>query len=856
MNFIQFKLVPGDVIVPCGANICIKATALRNEQNVSDLKIIVKTAGVPVLYHMSDGVFMINNIRENLRYAISADGELSRDYLITVIMPPPLQNLRIEVIPPAYTGLKKTVYGPESTLAAPLNSVVKLRCDSINTVLYCNDKAFDLPFEFNLQETVSLRIAAEHDNLLFKHAWNGNIKAVPDRSPQARFLNPNLNIEAGHGELIAVQFSGEDDYGVARLILEAKSLDHKIILREFKYPEPGIKNCREVFFLRITPELLPADSMTELQITAYDYSGQRASSPLTMTIHFKDLTRQLLNKAAEPDGKCYALLFAAMKLQQEFRQLVSGKTKRFNYNDATSLWNGQIKISGLLKNAHQESLRLNLNQVFQKALDDLHVKDASGLVEQAAEIRRRRNELKLNNLMIDQTLLIEKIQRLINALALHEQNIYKQQMAERQSSAEKDVFEQLKKFREQLNKFGVEQRKILQDTESFDPKKADDWTDAEEKLLGDLATREQEWAQIFKALFNDLSKKQDQDFSNSMMADEFVEIYEELQKAGDALKNKKIEIATLAENTAFDSAKAVAANIERWLSDHTDNIKWIAEEDGKSSDTDLTDLPSELTDIIGELIEQEEDMSEDTSDSSNSFAYDSDEGLGWGVSDGTIDSMQAKGITGNILPNNNEVGGRSGEGRSGKSTGQFVEKEAHGKGGRKTPARLVQSPFEKGTVDDKSTDPQGGATGGGKQSGLGDEGLGGVTPDQTQRKGERLSGNQAELKQRIVTVLKRLEDRNLPTGDIRDALLKISELGQLGDGGGVAARRLKATAAAALRRAQAALDTVAQADREHQKNRIRNPFPQKYRYHEKVPSGYEEYVGQYFKALAVEEVSP
>ena len=70
------------------------------------------------------------------------------------------------------------------------------------------------------------------------------------------------------------------------------------------------------------------------------------------------------------------------------------------------------------------------------------------------------------------------------------------------------------------------------------------------------------------------------------------------------------------------------------------------------------------------------------------------------------------GVTGNVLPNNNEMGGRSGEGRSGRSQGEFVGDNAVGKGGRNTPTRLDPTPFQQGQVNDTSKDPVGGATGG------------------------------------------------------------------------------------------------------------------------------------------------
>ena len=226
-------------------------------------------------------------------------------------------------------------------------------------------------------------------------------------------------------------------------------------------------------------------------------------------------------------------------------------------------------------------------------------------------------------------------------------------------------------------------------------------------------------------------------------------------------------------------------------------------------DVPLQDLPEELTDIIGELIDDVNDM-DDVEDSTGSSLSAMDDGLGWGVSDGNMDNMSARGITGNVMPNNNEVGGRSGEGRSGKSTGQFVEKEATGKGGRNTPTRLVQSPFEKGTVRDTSKDPQGGATGGGKQSGVGGDGLRGITPDQKPDVQQRLPGQQAELKQKAEALLRELTVRNLPTGDLEEAVNKMELIQKFrATGQGLQARQVRSDLLSNLKDAQVILNTHA-----------------------------------------------
>jgi hypothetical protein len=132
----------------------------------------------------------------------------------------------------------------------------------------------------------------------------------------------------------------------------------------------------------------------------------------------------------------------------------------------------------------------------------------------------------------------------------------------------------------------------------------------------------------------------------------------------------------------------------------------------------------------------------------SSSAMDSlDKGAGWDVADGPISNMSAKGATGNRLPNTSEIGGRAGEGRTGKSSGEFVGDEAVGKGGRKTPSRLTPDPYMAGQIKDHSKDAQGGASGGGKESGEGGEGLEGPAPGSTNdRSLNRLAGKQGALR--------------------------------------------------------------------------------------------------------------
>ncbi len=201
-------------------------------------------------------------------------------------------------------------------------------------------------------------------------------------------------------------------------------------------------------------------------------------------------------------------------------------------------------------------------------------------------------------------------------------------------------------------------------------------------------------------------------------------------------------------------AEELVTNIEKWLPDTPDRERWSQEEPltDEMKEAPMAELPGELEDLVGELMEEEEDLFDEMEDVSSSWADSLDKGAGWDAADGPISNMSAKGVTGNRLPNTSEIGGRSGEGRQGKASGEFVGDTAVGKGGRKTPSRLAPDPFVKGQVKDYSKDPVGGATGGGKESGAGGEGLEGPTPQQAQRELDRMAKRQADLRNRAESV--------------------------------------------------------------------------------------------------------
>ena len=872
LNFTQFSVSPGNAEVIEGSACLIHAAATKFDRPVGGLDILVKDGGAPLLYPMrseADGfAFEMRDLSRETRYAVKNGNDVSRWYTVAVIRRPRLDHLTVTVTPPAYTGEKPSQISPhkrESDILKGSQIQVKTAPDRNQQIrLYRDGKEVagagsDLAFELLADTAVSVDVK-DAKGLMHTGVWQCRFKVTADKVPEVRFLNRELNVEIGAGQTLPLTIEESDDFGVAALELYTMQNQEEKILKRINYRE--IKRDRsEVSSLSISEDTFARNASYKVWARVYDnHTPPQAGIVLTpLTLHVVDLTKEMVaGEKDDPYVRLFTVLTEALDQEKELRDWLAVRIEQDRRDRVSHLVHkrqqsvhDKIVLGATL--ASDLLLKKKIKKGLSDSISELRTAQSEPLIRHIpsiAELDAEHRRAELNDVVLKQSGIVTALQRILGLIShdkvMDEQR--KDQLAE--ENQDQKLFDKLQKLKDDLSKFKDEQRKILDNTEAIDKKDPEDWTEAEEKLLGDLAAKEQEYAKFFQAAFNDLSKVANQDFSNSTMADEMVEMVEELQKAGAALEKKHIEIATVNEELLGEQAESITTNLERWLADSKDNIKWNGEEAGVTPDVPLQDLPAELTDIIGDLIDDVKDM-EDVEDSSNSSLSSMDKGVGWGASDGNMNDMSAKGVTGNSMPNNNEVSGRSGEGRSGKSSGQFVEQEATGKGGRDTPTRLVQSPFEKGTVKDSSKDPQGGATGGGKQSGLGGEGLRGITPTQKPDVQQRLPGKQAELKQKAEALMRELNVRNLPTGDLEEAVNKMELIQKYrASGQGLQVKQVASELLSSLKDARTAMKAGVNSGAEKSGAQSKRISTIRHPSNESTPDGYESSVDAYFRALA------
>ena len=372
--------------------------------------------------------------------------------------------------------------------------------------------------------------------------------------------------------------------------------------------------------------------------------------------------------------------------------------------------------------------------------------------------------------------IIAQLEKLIRLL---ERRMRRRRSAARswREKSDKEKADTLKRLQEMVNllrRFVKEQDKVIDKTRAL-PRKPEDFTKDDLKQVADLKKKEDEWGDILTDHVHDMQKLASQDFSDKSLVSEYKEVIENVEQAVIQLELKKIEMAVPLEQSGRELAQKLLDDMEMWFPDVPDVLEWKMEEPIDNPNIPQSELPEFLTDLIGDLIETQDQLNQEAEDVTSGWA-DQMSSAGWGVMDGPISSYGAQGKTGNQLPDSHELSGRSGDGRSGRSSGQLVENVAKGLPGRRTPTRLSNDDYEKGWVKELRELATGGSTGGGKKSGGGMEGLEGPFPPPMERDLERLRKLQKGIREKTQKVLRRARAVMIRMEDIERAAMLMREV--------------------------------------------------------------------------------
>ena len=827
-----------------------------------------------------DGVtyaYVIRSLEREIRYRVEIGDSQSRYYSLRVVPRPAVTRVDLAYRYPAYTGRArvKLLNVANREIRVPRGTEVRLVAHTNRKVrggyvAFGDGSRQNLPYassgletSFTVEKSGSYSITIEddsgHRNL---NPPRYPIVALPDAPPQARITAPGKDLELPVGKALPLALSITDDYGLksVRLLFrrnrggELQKLAEWTALPSPRSVQRGISwklSPRDFdpgdvvyYYAEATDRLQTAKSPT-FQIRLIDPSVARARRIKDMA-QFIARLRQVLEKQQAARAGAGALFGKPIAEAQ----LLAG-CKSLHSRQST-IRRDTLAAAELAPTDDATSRKVHAAVLLLASGPELAAqRAAAGLASSPAAAG---NAIARKALLASQDEVIRRLKDLLQIMQDLEAQTVKEDDKEA-SDLPEDVQQKLKDLHDKLKEFMDEQKKLLEAWNELAKRPVEDLTEEDKKKMEALRATEDKWEKFLKDAHSDLSKLHKQDFTDPKLIKELIETYVEVEKAKDAMTKNSKPLPVPVEQAGLESAEALTTHLEKWLPDTPDRQKWEMEEPLSENQAPMAELPEQIEDLIGDLMEQQEDVFEEMEDTTSSWTDSLDKGAGWDASDGPISNMSAQGVTGNRLPNSSEISGRSGEGRTGKASGEFVENQATGKGGRKTPTRLTPDQFLKGQIDDKSKDSAGGSTGGGKVGGSGGDGLEGPPPPDTNAKTGKLAGKQAQILSRAERIRLELKLRNHPTTDIDRVISLMKNVqSEIKKGHYANVSRKRNVLLTGLKTTRDYAAATSQVRRENSRALPKRLREQLYDAMDGgVPTGYEELVKRYYESISSSE---
>jgi hypothetical protein len=297
----------------------------------------------------------------------------------------------------------------------------------------------------------------------------------------------------------------------------------------------------------------------------------------------------------------------------------------------------------------------------------------------------------------------------------------------------------------------------------------------DEDLLEEIVELKANMAQAMLKVATDLQALPELDAVNELVTDVF-QTYEEMAQEAGSGTNAVVELGLQKEDWLLETMLQTgqkADEMEMWLVAKSDNVKrnmeTIDKEEMKAPVGQIT-MPEELQDIIGDLLEQEEEQLKGADDSlTNQSIANVD--AGWGISEGETVDYNASGKSGNDRPDHKDQDGRSQVGRQGMSDGEVMSRAGKiNEGDQNIDKRRTQDSNQSGDVEEEGHSDAV-ATGGGKNSGYsqdrGMEGGEGATRRDTKVAADSPESTRAQLTRNAEAIYAQAQLSNLKTYDLK-----------------------------------------------------------------------------------------
>ena len=180
----------------------------------------------------------IQELQKSLRYRVVTGPFSSPSYTIEAIDPPEIGNLKITLYPPHYTGLPTQTF-QGGNVEGLKGSTLRLEASITKEVAKAKillDGGREVPLKIDgrrLQGNLVLFQAQRYqilvqDQLGFRNTpISYEIQVRPDGFPTVEFLRPTEDLEVNGDEILPLEFTGRDDFGIQEVALSVRIDDRQ-----------------------------------------------------------------------------------------------------------------------------------------------------------------------------------------------------------------------------------------------------------------------------------------------------------------------------------------------------------------------------------------------------------------------------------------------------------------------------------------------------------------------------------------------------------------------------------------------------------------------------------------------------
>lgn len=553
------------------------------------------------------------NVREEIPFALTADGFSSEPHLLNVLPTPSIVNFDVSFIFPEYLGKKNETITNTGNLRVPEGTRIEWKFSTQNTeslflgfgdsILFIQpEKKSQFAYQRQVFSNEFYQVAALNEIVGGKDTIAYRIEVIKDS-------HPKISVEETRDSTDNQQayFGGSlsDDYGLTRLFFYYTIRRQNVDAEDMRLAISISRQTVQEFFHYQNFDqlnLAPGDQV-EYYFEVWDNDGINGNKATRSAkkIYKAPTLEELKNERNEASDKTKDQLEESIKKASELQKELAELNKDVLQKKELS-WQEKKRIEDVLKK--QKELEKNIDNLKNERKSSQQKQEK--FLQQSESIMEKQRQLEkmFDELMSDEMKeLYKKLEDLMQQLDQEQIREKLDEMKMDNEQLEKELDRTLEIFKQM--EFEMEFEQTMQKLEELAKKQEDlaaneEMTEEEKKAAQDELNKE--FDQVKEEMADLNEKNEDLERPNEMpdTADMEESISQEMEKASEELGNKKEKKAAESQQKAADEMQDMAGQMQQAM----------AAQQSESAEEDMDALRALLENII-QLSFDQEDIMED-----------------------------------------------------------------------------------------------------------------------------------------------------------------------------------------------------------------------------------------------------